>query len=504
MNQEAARPEKKTPEKDEAALKARLWRGLSGKVLALTIVFVMLGEVLIFLPSIANFRITWLKNRIAMAEVAVLALEAAPNQQISDKLRLELLKGAEVEIIALKREGSRQLMLRRDDDLMIAANFDLRQRHWIEPVTEAFKVLLRRDDRLIRIVDDPPGMSGTLIEVALHERPLRQAMLKFSVNILTLSIFLSVTVAAMVFLALNHVLVRPLRRFSRNMLRFGRNPEDASRIIAASTRQDELGIAERKLRQMQIELNAMLHQKSRLASLGLAVSKVSHDLRNMLASAQLISDRLAMVDDPTVQKFAPKLILSLDRAIGFCGQTLKFGRANEAPPSRQKFLLRPLADEVVDTAVIQASSHVVIYNNVGRDIEIDADYEQLFRILMNLVRNAVQALEAAIKDGTALNQCEVHIKAWRDGGVTTIEVRDNGPGVPQKAREHLFEAFRGNARAGGTGLGLAISSELTRAHGGELRLINETGMGAIFWVTIPDRITELHPGRRGQRDAAAG
>lgn len=490
--------------KTDQALKARLWRGLSGKVLLLTIIFVMLGEVLIFLPSIANFRITWLKSRIAASEVAVLAVDAAADNLISDKLRQELLRGAEVKIIALNRDSSRHLMLKADGELLIAERYDLRKRQWIGPMIEAFKVLMRTENRLIGLTDHPPKMTGTDIEIALEEKPLREAMLAFSVNILTLSIILSIIVATLVFLALNYVLVRPLRRFTFNMLRFTEDPEDQSRIITPDTRQDEIGIAQRELHHMQKELSSTLQQKNRLAALGLAVSKISHDLRNMLATAQLISDRLAAVDDPTVQRFAPKLILSLDRAIGFCAQTLKFGRASEAPPARERFELCALVDEVVDTAVIQASSHVLLYNDVARDIVVDADREQLFRILMNLTRNAVQALECSLKEGIALRECTVRIKAWREGGVVTIEVRDTGPGVPEKARQHLFEAFKGGARVGGTGLGLAIANELTRAHGGELRLISDAQLGAIFWIVLPDRITELHPGRRGLRDAVAG
>jgi len=489
------------PETSDKALKARLWRGLSGKVLLLTIVFVMLGEVLIFLPSIANFRVTWLKSRVATAEVAVLAVDAAPDNMISDKLRNELLRGAEVKIIALNRGSSRHLMLKADGNLMIAEWFDLRQREWMNPITEAFKVLFRTENRLIGVTAHPPKMTGSDIEIALYEKPLRDAMLAFSVNILSLSIILSIVVAGMVFLVLNYVLVRPLRKFTVNMLHFANDPEDLSRIITPDNRQDEIGIAQRELKHMQEQLSSTLQQKTRLAALGLAVSKVSHDLRNMLATAQLISDRLAMVDDPTVQRFAPKLISSLDRAIGFCAQTLKFGRASEAPPARERFELKSLTEEVVDTAVMQASSHVLLYNDVDKDLVVDADREQLFRVLMNLTRNAVQALEASIKDGTALRECVVRIRAWREGGVTTIEVRDNGPGVPDKARNHLFEAFKGGARAGGTGLGLAIANELTRAHGGQLRLIVDAEMGAIFWVVLPDRVTELHPGRRGQRES---
>jgi hypothetical protein len=283
------------------------------------------------------------------------------------------------------------------------------------------------------------------------------------------------------------------------MQRFSADPEDAARIVVPEARADEIGMAERQLASMQSELHGLLQQKSRLAALGLAVSKVSHDLRNMLASAHLMSDRLAKVDDPTVRRFAPKLISSLDRAIDFCAQTLKYGRVQEAPPRRERFELRGLAEEVVDTAVVQASSRVVIYNDIAPELEVDADREHLFRILMNLVRNAVEAVEEHAARGDSSEDGAIRLRAWREGGVVSIEVADNGPGVPQRVREHLFEAFRGSARSGGTGLGLNIARELARAHGGDIQLVSEAGSGAVFRLAIPDRVSELRPGRRGQK-----
>ncbi|NJM31371.1 MAG: HAMP domain-containing histidine kinase [Rhizobiales bacterium] len=237
-------------------------------------------------------------------------------------------------------------------------------------------------------------MTGDLIEIALRENQLQQAMYRFGFNILILSVVLSLLVAAMVFAALNYVIVRPMLRLRTNMLAFGDNPEDRSRIIVPSNRKDELGEAERELRDIQSELANLLQEKSRLAALGLAVSKVSHDLRNMLTSAHLISDRLTMVNDPTVQRFTPKLIASLDRAIEFLSQTLKYGRAQELPPSRERLTLKEIAEDVVGNAVVQASSRIVIYNNVPGSVLIDADREQLNRVLTNLVRNAIQALES--------------------------------------------------------------------------------------------------------------
>lgn len=482
-----------------SALQPRPWRGLSGKLLALTVLFVMVGEVLIYLPSIANFRLTWLANRIATAEIAALAVEAAPDRQVPDGLRQELLTAAGIKVVAVRYGEARHLMLKADGDLMIDQAYDLRAPGWLELIGDAFTTLLFGGDRVIGLTDAPHKISGDLIDVAVEEKPLRRAMIQFSVNILTLSIVLSLIVAALVFLALDLVLVRPIRRITGNMLRFIDNPQDPGRVIEPSGRADEIGIAERELHHLQTELSGMLNEKTRLAALGLAVSKVSHDLRNMLASAQLLSDRLVMVDDPTVKRLQPKLIASLGRAIDYCDQTLKFGRVQELPPRRERFALRPLVEEVIDTAAVQAPSHVVLYNDVPADAEIDADREQLFRALMNLIRNAAEAVDQAVKAGAMAEEGTVHVKSWREGSVVTVDVRDNGPGVPEKVRNHLFEAFRGSGRPGGTGLGLTISAELARAHGGELKLVSVEGEGACFRVVIPDRVSELRPGRRGRR-----
>jgi signal transduction histidine kinase len=471
---------------------------LSGKVLVMTILFVMLGEILIFLPSIANFRIQWLKGRIAQAEIAALAAEAAPDRILSADLRTEILKGAGVLVVSLTRGDKRQLMLRSEADHMIDASYDLRDVRWLPAVGDAFAVMLGNEDRVIGVIDTPPNMSGDVIEVALYEKPLRQAMIGYGINIFILSVVLSVIVASLVYLALNMVLIRPMKRLTRNMLAFAQNPEDRSRIITPSARRDEIGLAERELHDMQSELATMLQQKSRLAALGLAVAKVSHDLRNMLSSANVISDRLAMAEDPTVKRFAPKLIVSLDRAISFLTETLKFGRAEEAPPMRERLPLKDMADEVIDTAVLQASSRVVLFNHVPPGLLIDADREHLNRVLTNLLRNAIQALETreSGQDGRAV------ISAWREGAVVVIEVKDNGPGIPERVRPKLFEAFQSAAKPGGVGLGLAIAAELIRAHGGEIRLHGTGPEGTVFHVVVPDAVVELRPGRRGARNRA--
>jgi signal transduction histidine kinase len=313
-------------------------------------------------------------------------------------------------------------------------------------------------------------------------------MYRFSRNLLLVSLGIAALTAALVYLALHYLFVRPMRRLTASLVGFHENPESSARIILPSQRGDEIGVAERELSDMQRDLVSMLHQKSRLAALGLAVSKINHDLRNLLASSQLLSDQLASVPDPRVQRFAPKLMRSLERAIAFCQSTLSYGRAQEAAPDRRMFLVEPVVAEVRESAGLASDASVAWINAIERGLTIDADPDQLFRVLLNLVRNAAQALESRPKGDAAALQ--IRMTGRREGSVAIIEVSDTGPGVPAKAREHLFEAFQTSGRPGGSGLGLAIAAELVRAHGGEIHLVEGT-IGATFRVSIPDRPVEL-------------
>jgi signal transduction histidine kinase len=455
--------------------------GLSGKVLVLTIVFVMLGEIMIFMPSIANFRIQWLKTRIAQAEIAALASEAAPGQIVDADLRSTILKGAGVEAVSVDQGGKRQLVLRNDHPEMVEETFDLRSGYYYTTIIPAIQVALQQNDRIIGVIDKPPAMTGDTISIALHEWPLREAMMNFGLRVLGLSVVLSLIVASLIFAALNRVLVRPMQRISSNMMQFAAKPEEPGRVIAPSARADEIGIAEHELRAMQLQLQGLLQQKNRLAALGLAVSKVSHDLRNMLTSAQLISDRLGEVRDARVQRFAPKLITSLDRAISFLNQTITYGRAQELPPQREILPLHVIVEDVLDSLRLQAGS-VALVDDISPGIKIDADREQLVRMLTNLGRNALQAIATRPQTLDSLT-----FSARRDSKATTIEVRDTGPGIPPAIRNRLFEAFQTSARNGGTGLGLAISAELAQAHGGHIAVLESSEKGTVFELFLPDR-----------------
>ncbi len=470
--------------------------GLPAKLLLLTAGFVMLAEVLIFVPSVANYRVSWLSDRLTAAQVASLAAEAVPGGDVPMKVRAELLRTAQVKAVAVRREGRRRLVLPAGEPLSIDAHYDLRPREegFLGGVAERFSLIgdalatfIYGDTRTIRVIGPVGDNPEDFIEIVIPELPLKKVMVHYGLNILGLSIMVSLITAALVYLALSYLLVQPMMRITRNMVRFSQDPEDPERIITPSGRHDEIGVAERELARMQRELSQLFLQKNRLAQLGLAVSKINHDLRNMLANAQLISDRLTDIADPTVQRFAPKLIASLDRAINFCNDSLKFGRAEEATPRRELMRLAPMVNDVGDGLGLPREGAIAWDVEIEDTLRIDADREHLFRVLSNLVRNAVQALEGQEADERG-EVGRVVVRAWREGRRVSVEVRDNGPGVPAKAREHLFQAFQGGMRKGGTGLGLAIAAELIAAHGGRLQLL-ETEKGAAFLIEVPDRST---------------
>jgi signal transduction histidine kinase len=248
---------------------------------------------------------------------------------------------------------------------------------------------------------------------------------------------------------------------------------------------------------MQQDLASMLHQKSRLAALGLAVSKINHDLRNLLTSAQLFSEGLSNLPDPRVQRFAPKLMRALERAIDFCQSTLSYGRVQEPAPDRRPVALEALVEEVHESLNL-ADGQIGWIVAIERGLTVDADPDQLLRTLLNLARNAVQALETRAPNDPVRDQ--IRITGRREGSVVVIEVSDTGPGVSEKANTHMFQAFQGSTRAGGSGLGLAIAAELVRAHGGDIRLVPGT-IGATFSITIPDSAVDLNS-RRGERASA--
>jgi signal transduction histidine kinase len=472
--------------------------GLSGKLLLLTLLFVMMAEVFIYVPSVANFRLNWLNDRLSAAYTAALVFETVPpDAVVPEKVAREILKSIGARAVALKLGQQRRLLAAGEMPAAIDLDIDVRSMTWHRAIIEAFATLFSSGHEVMRVVGAAP-MGGEFVEIVMNAAPLRKAMLEFSGRILILSLIISGITAMLVYISLHLLLVRPMRRMTENIVAFRSEPENPARIIAASRRRDEIGTAERELAAMQSDLRGLLQEKNHLAALGLAVSKINHDLRNLLTSAQLFSERLAKLADPHVQRFAPQLMRALERAIAFCQSTLSYGRVQEQPPERRLLALEPLVDTVRETLGLDAASRVRWIAAIERGLMIDADPDQLFRILLNLTRNALAALESReVKDP---GRDQIRITGRREGAVVIMEVSDTGPGLSPQARAHLFEAFQGSTRTGSAGLGLAIAAELVRAHGGEIRLVEGT-IGATFRLTIPDCAVELSA-VRGERARA--
>lgn len=456
------------------------FRTLSGRFLLLTLVFVLLAEVMILVPSVARFREDYLLTRLERAQIASLALLASDGS-IGDKLAEELLITAGVFNVVLRRDALRELVLSSPVPGPVRATYDLRDPPVSDLIRDGLAALFVADGTVIRLIGDPVQEAGLLIEVTMDAGPLRDELRAYAGRILWISLVITLAIAALLFLSVQRLIVTPIRRVILSMARYAKAPEDARSIIAPSARVTELREAEEALQHLQEDVAQALRQKERLAQLGGAVARISHDLRNILSTATLVADRMEESSDPAVTRAAPKLINSLSRAVNLCESTLAFGKAEEPPPRLSQVPLRPMIDDLIESERLacRADCAVEFLIDVPPVLTLRADPEQLFRVLSNLVRNARQAIEATGRPGSI----EVSARDQDDGSV--IRIIDTGPGLPQRARDNLFAAFQGGARKGGTGLGLVIAAELVRGHGGVLDLVRTDSEGTEFRIWLP-------------------
>lgn len=464
-------------------------RSLSTKLLVLTILFVLLAETVVMIPSVSKQRVDWLEARLEEAYLVSMALEDADQQMIDEETARQLFATANILGVTVNREDARILILAPEIDPHGPPRMhrvDLRDHMPSTMIANAWGTMFSRGDDLIQVTGAPRFATNQVVDIIVSQRALRSDLLIYARNILGLSLVISSLTAALVYWALNRMIVRPVKQLTSNMAAFETDPDKAAHIYAPSDRKDEIGAAERSLARMQRRINELLNERRRLAALGAGISKISHDLRNILASAQLMSDRLARSDDARVRKLSPRLISALDRAIALSRDTLAFGKMESQNLKRESFFLRALVEDVFeDTAAMGVTAH----NRVAEDFSLTADRTQLYRSLFNLARNAVDAIRPDGDESAVMTDAElgaVTIEAERDGGHVIIRVVDTGPGIPDYARAELFEPFKGTQKPGGSGLGAAISAEIIRAHGGELTLERSDASGTAFRITLPE------------------
>jgi len=443
--------------------------GLSARLLLLTVFFVMLTEVMVFVPSIARYRLVYLEQKLAASHLAGLSLDATPERLVTPQLSSTLLRHVGAHAVGLYQEGKLTHNLMAPEMPTVDREIDLRDDNFVDLIRDAFAVLGQGRNRILRVIGPSPKDAGVLAVVVLDEWPMREEMIDYSQRILVLSILIAVVTASLLYLALQVLLVRPMRRLTQRMIAF--HPEVPA-TEAPSSRSDELGIAETSLASMQDDLRHAFHQQKRLAALGSGVSKLGHDLKNILSTVQMLSDRLADSTDPEVKRLTPRLVRAVNRAVTLTQATLDFATDRPAvTPTR--FPLGDLVQEIGQDQVVIGEEGFRLDFTCAANFTIDADRDQLYRVLGNLVRNARLA-------GARLGE----IGATNGPGGVSITIKDDGPGIPEMVRPKLFQPFN-TGRPGGTGLGLAIARDLVEAHGGRLRLVESGPEGTIFRIDLP-------------------
>ncbi len=455
-------------------------KSLSVKLLGFTVLFGLLAEILIFFPSISEFRLDWLKDRLAAAQTAALVFEASPESTVNANVTQKLLRYVGAQSISLKKGNIRELLASWDNIPPVEAHYDLRNETALELMQAALSALFSSHSRTLLVVGPAP-LGVEYVELVLQEEDLTRAIRAYALRALAVSLFLTGVTAGLLYFALLYFFVRPLQALSANMTIFRERPEDPANVIQPSGRDDEIGEAERDLKAMQKDIQAALRQKTHLAALGLAVAKISHDLRNILSPVQLFADRLAALPEPNIQRVMPKIMAALDRAISLCQNTLAYGQAAEPAPQRTSVQLHKLID---DMAAILDFKSVVFENAVPADLRLSADPDQLYRILLNLTRNSLQAFERNRDLPHAGNE-RIRVAAKRNGNAALIEISDTGPGIAPTVQKKLFQPFAATQDAGGSGLGLAITAELVKGHGGTIELL-DSAEGAHFLIRLPD------------------
>ncbi|MEL7491862.1 MAG: HAMP domain-containing sensor histidine kinase [Pseudomonadota bacterium] len=473
-----------TPTKSTLSASDRFRRSMSAKLFALTACFVLLVEVLLLIPSVAKERVGWLNARIESAYLVSVALEAPDEGMMNQATADQLFETADIAGVTINKDGASYRIYASDTagDTEIVSFIDMRRQNAVSMMGAAMASLFSSGDSLIAVKGAPAADKGELVDILVSQRALREGLQDYARNILLISLLISTVTAFLIYQTLNRLIVKPVKDLTRNMARFERAPEERSSLISLSGRLDEIGEAETGLMRLETRIQDLLYERKRLAALGAGISKISHDLRNILASAQLMSDRLAKSDDPRVRKLSPRLLSSLDRAITLSNDTVAYGKMAPDVLSKSAVDLQALTDEVFEDT---ATRHVTFKNNIPAGVKVSADKTHLYRAVFNIVRNAVEALAAPAPDEPSDGeQREIAIGLSESPGLLHIDIADNGPGMPEEARAHLFEPFKGSRKPGGSGLGIAIAHEIMRAHGGDLALAKSDKNGTTFRLTL--------------------
>jgi signal transduction histidine kinase len=461
---EAAPPKRCAPRRPIAS-------SLSSRLLIITLGFLLLIEVALFVPLVGRTRWAFLNEKLATAHLIATALDAYP-ANLEPIMRDDLLSQGRMLGMVVQRPD---MPTRRLDPGLPPGErtvYDLGTDNLWDQFVDIFATLLRSENYIIDVVGPSPLNPTVNVEAVIDSRFLRDEMLAAARRIFLADVIVFLMTAVPLYLSLQWLAVRPLRRLTASMTGFQSAPEDPRKIIVPSTRTDEVGVAEQTLAAMQQELRAALLQKERLAGVGTAVTKISHDLKNILATAMLESERLEQLPDPEVRRLTAGMVRSVDRAVQLSASTLRFAKDGLPEVNKQPLRIAEVLDELKRSSQAYVSCEIATSYDV--DFAFDADPELLRRAFENLLRNACQA-----------GAKRVLLEAADEDGYRVVRVSDDAGGLPSKALDNLFVPFAGSTRAGGFGLGLPIARELLRVQGGDISLLSTSPEGTCFVVRLP-------------------
>lgn len=443
----------------------------------MTIIFVMLAEILLFIPSSAIFRQNWLQERADQAGLLTLAIEGVPDYTGGEMLSDQFMKDTSVSMVAQKRMGRSQLVLGMPPigDKIITA--DLRQSDRIKNFNETLRAFFGNGEGYIRILAEPTVSDADALEVIVPQAALKTALRDYCNRILLWSLGISLLTGLMIYAALSRMIVKPIQKLASGLTAFRQDPRKRLGNSQEITRQDEVGQLEHEFVDMKEGVRTAFQQQERLATLGMAMAKINHDLRNVLTSAQLISDRLAGDKEERISRMGERLVRAVDRGVKLCEATLSFSQSVEERPEPKPIRLATLIGEAAGDTMAE-EGQVKFTNKVPSKLMVNADPEQAYRIFHNLFRNAVQAMAES-------DEKHLLVESEMMDSKVCIRITDTGPGLPKTAIDNLFKAFTSSAKKGGTGLGLTISRELARANGGNLSLEKTDEHGTVFVVGLP-------------------
>lgn len=442
---------------------------LSGQLLTVTLWFVLTLQALMFVPAMATYREQWIESRLDDAQLLALTHQHSlmPIEQWE-----VVLEKANLKSIRIVDDDGKSMHLQGRQRILQARLIDVRGYGYWQSLSETISDFFGNPGRHMRLVAYSSVPSIHKLEVVVSADELGRDMRKHARRVAITGTLVSIVSALIVYFALSRMFVRPLLRVNRAMRTFRNGPDQPENIITPSGRHDELGRAEWELQHLQTEVQRALIERRRLAALGQAVAKIAHDLRNMLSTAHLSVDRLSASADPKVASPAKRLAKSISRASTLAETAMSYGKAEEPAPKPTPLMLKKVLEFAADDAGL--GEECLLNFRLGKRVRVYADPDQVHRVFMNIFKNAREA-----------GATEITVVAKSDDQDAVIDLVDNGPGIPERLQEQLFQPFSGSTRADGFGLGLSIVKELLELNKGKILLQNTDETGTHFAVVLP-------------------